>query len=149
MPNLLWLILLQAIVFILILWLVLWLIHRISIKRKGFPLTKQNLSVVHQREIRLSLPYEQAFNICKEAINQLSRITFKQEDYSTGTLIANSRITWSSFGEQIIFNIDAIDDNKTQVRFTSRPLVSTTKFDYGKNLENIERIRHYLMSYVS
>lgn len=148
MPNLLWLILVQAIAFILILWLVLWWIHRISIKRKGFPLTKQNLSVVHQRELRLNLPYEQAFSISKEAIRQLSRI-IKQEDYSTGTLIANSRITWSSFGEQIVFKIDAIDDNRTQVRFTSRPIVPTTKFDYGKNLENIERIRHYLMSYVS
>lgn len=94
MPNLLWLILVLAIAFILILWLILWWTHRISIKRKGFPLTKQNLSVVHRRELRLSLPYEQAFSISKEAIGLLSRITLKREDYSTGTLIANSRITW-------------------------------------------------------
>lgn len=147
MPNLLSLILIQAIAFILILWLVLWWMHRRSIKRRGFSLTKQNLSVVHQRELRLSLPYEQAFTKCKEAILQLSRITLKQEDYSKGMLIANSRISWESFGENIALDIRAIDENTTQVGFTSRPIVSTTKFDYGKNLENVERIRDYLMSY--
>lgn len=147
MLNPLLLVLIQAIVFISILWVVLWWMHHRGIKRKGFPITKQNLSVVQEKELLLSLPYEQAFAVCKEALARLSRITLKREDYSTGTLVANSQITWDSFGEKIVMNIQAIDNDITQVEFASRPIVPTTIFDYGKNLQNVERIRQYLISY--
>ena len=147
MLNLLLLILIQAIAFLIILWLVLGWMHRRGIKRKGFPPSKQNLSVVQERELHLSLPYEQAFAVCKEAIERLSQITLKQVDYSTGRLVANRQMTWESFGEKIVMNIQAINDDATQVEFASRPIVPTTIFDYGKNLQNVERIRQYLISY--
>ena len=121
--------------------------HRIGIKRKGFPLTKQNLSVVREREIRLNLPYEQAFAVCKEALDRLPRIDLKQINQSEGTLIANTRITWESFGEKIVLNIQTSNNNTTKVLFKSRPLIQTTMFYYGKSLANIERIKQFLILY--
>ena len=135
------------IIFFAVVWFTMWLMHRIGIKRKGFPLTKQNLSVVREREIRLNLPYEQAFAVCKEALDRLPRIDLKQINQSEGTLIANTRITWESFGEKIVLNIQTSNNNTTKVLFKSRPLIQTTMFYYGKSLANIERIKQFLILY--
>ncbi|MGB3693989.1 MAG: hypothetical protein WA865_08035 [Spirulinaceae cyanobacterium] len=97
--------------------------------------------------MQLSLPYNQAFAVCREALNQLPRTTLKQENQSTGVLVANCGMTWKSFGEKIVFNIQAVDNKITQVEFASSPTVSTTLLDYGKNLENAERLKSYLTSY--
>ena len=137
------------IIFFAVLWFILWLTHRLGIKRKGFSLTKQNLPVVQKREMQLGLPYEQAFAVSTEALDRLPRITLKSENNSKGMLMANSRITWESFGEKIVLNIQRVDDRTTKVEIVSRPIVPITMFDYGKNLENVERIRGYLMPYAS
>ena len=146
MPNL---VLLAPIwiIFFAVLWFILWILHLLGIKRKGFSLTKQNISVVQKRELRLNLSYQQAFAVCKEVIDRLPRITLEEENQFVGMLIFNSRITWESFGEKIVINIQTVDDSTTKVKFTSRPIVPITMFDYGTNLENVERIQGCLMPY--
>ncbi len=47
-------------------------------------------------------------------------------------------------GDVISFEVHRIDDDRTQVKVSSRPAVPTTLVDYGKNLENVERIISFL-----
>ena len=141
LPILIWIILFTVLYF------VLWLMHRSGIKRKGFPITKQNLSVIQEKEMRLNLPYEQAFAVCKETLNKLPRINLKEENQSRGILVANTQISWESFGEKIGLDIQTVNNSMTKVKFRSRPLIRTTMFDYGKSLANIERIKNCLIPY--
>lgn len=49
--------------------------------------------------------------------------------------------TMRSFGENII-----IEKEENQIRITSKPLVKSTLFDYGKNFMNIEIVKKLIVS---
>jgi hypothetical protein len=121
--------------------------HRQGIQRRGFNPTGQNLAVTHERTMHLRSPYESTFDLCKEALNRLPGTVFKQEDRSKGSLVARSKMKRADWGERIFFEIQSLADDTTRVAFSSRPMMPTTIVDYGKNLENVERIRSYLTPY--
>ncbi len=47
--------------------------------------------------------------------------------------------TLRSFGENII-----IEKEENQIRITSKPMVKSTLFDYGKNFQNVEIIKNLI-----
>lgn len=49
--------------------------------------------------------------------------------------------TLRSFGENII-----IEKQENQIRITSKPMVKSTLFDYGKNFQNVEIVRKIISS---
>ena len=105
---------------------------------------KDITNVYHFRNIELKLPYDKVFNLCIESLKMFKRYKIKKEDYSYGKIIAITGITWKSWGEVISFAIHKIDNNKIQVIISSKPILCTTLVDYGKNLENVEKIVAFL-----
>lgn len=71
-------------------------LHRRGLRQRGFTPTTQNLAVVHRRAMSLRLPYEQAFDRCREALSRLPRTAIQQEDRSIGILVARCGTTWAS-----------------------------------------------------
>jgi hypothetical protein len=53
-------------------------------------------------------------------------------------------MTWKTFGDVISFEVRKIDNDRTQIKVSSRPAVRRTLVDYGKNLENMEKISSFL-----
>ena len=49
--------------------------------------------------------------------------------------------TMRSFGENII-----VEKKKNQLQITSKPMVKTTLFDYGKNFQNVELVKNLIIS---
>ncbi|PSP11891.1 MAG: hypothetical protein BRC49_06850 [Cyanobacteria bacterium SW_10_48_33] len=78
---------------------------------------------------------------------ELPRTVLQLDHRSTGSLVARSQTNWASWGERIFFKIQPGADDITRVTFRSRPQFRFTIVDYGKNLENVERIRGYLTQY--
>jgi hypothetical protein len=66
--------------------------------------------------------------------------TIKQ-DPKTGEIILKSGASWKSWGEIIRIAINETAEMGYQYKVNSKPKLSWTLTDFGKNLENINRIR--------
>jgi len=63
----------------------------------------------------------------------------KISETETGVVL-KSGATWTSWGERVFVSINPINDGHTEIQVESKPLVFTTLFDTGKNLENVVRM---------
>ncbi|MGK7947868.1 MAG: hypothetical protein AB4368_03430 [Xenococcaceae cyanobacterium] len=79
--------------------------HLQGIRRRGFKLTGKNLNIVHKRTMLLRLPYEQAIDVVRAAIDRLPKTALQANKSSRNRLVATSKITRSSWGEKIVFQI--------------------------------------------
>ena len=102
------------------------------------------MDVHHLRSIELQLPYDKAFNLCIESLSLIKKCKIQKENRSQGKIIAKAGMTWKTWGDVISFDMRKIDNNRTQVTVSSRPIVRTTLVDCGKNLENVEKIIRFL-----
>lgn len=98
----------------------------------------------HIRKIMLHLSFDKAFDLCIESVNKIKRSKVVKEDRLNGKIDARGGITWKTFGDKIEFNLKKIDEDYTEVEFSSRPLVAYTIVDYGKNFDNVQIIEGIL-----
>lgn len=82
-----------------------------------------------------------------EALNLLKKINFKGWNlisYSNDTLIYKISISFRSWGEKV--EIKIFDKNKISsvIEISSKPILFTTLFDYGKSDDNINKIKDLL-----
>lgn len=103
----------------------------------------KTMSVRQIKVLELQLPYDKTFDLCIESLDTIGG-TVKQEERSLGKVVSKIGMTWKSFGETVQFDIHKIDDKKTQVQVLSKPALPITLVDYGKNLENVEKITEFL-----
>ena len=120
-----------------------WLHHR-SIKKMPFANSENQVGVHQMRTLRVKLPYETAFGLCKNSLRMIKKGTIQNENSSAGRIEAKAGMTWKTWGERISFDVRKISDRESEVEVSSRPIIRTTLVDYGKNLENVERILLYL-----
>jgi len=120
--------------------LILGFLQSWSVKRISSEKSDEVIGVHHTRTVELRLPYDRAFNLCIESLKLIKKCNVQKEDRSHGKIIAKACATWKSWGEIISFDICKIDDERTQVTVSSRPVLRTTLVDYSKNLENVESI---------
>ncbi len=89
----------------------------------------------------LSRDYDDAFDICLRSLDDLGRkVAVKTRDPAGGEIVANTGMTWKTFGDRIAFRIRKVSDESTEVEVESRPIIPLTMVDYGSNRENIEAI---------
>ncbi len=98
------------------------------------------MEVHHVRHVELRLPYDQAFDLCISSVNAVKKGKIRMEDRPQGRIEARAGLTWTSWGEVISFDLRRIDEDRTRVEVSSKPVLRTTLVDLGKNLENVEKI---------
>lgn len=99
---------------------------------------------IHIRELKLLLPYEKAFDICIASVSSIKGCTIRAHNRNMGRIEAATGINWKTWGDTITFEIQRMDNKNTQVIITSSPSARTTLVDFGKNLENVEKITSYI-----
>lgn len=124
--------------------LILGFLHSRSVKRMPSGKSEEAMDVHHLRNVELWLPYDKVFNLCVESLRLIKKCKIQKEDISQGKIVAKASMTWKTWGDVISFDVRKIDNDRTQVIVSSRPAVRTTLVDYGKNLENVERISSFL-----
>lgn len=134
----------KGIFFGLFMSLILGFLHSRSVKRMPSGKSEKAIGVHHVRNVELQFPYDKAFNLCIESISLIKKCKIQKEDRSQGKIVAKTGMTWKTWGDVISFEVRKIDNDRTQVLVSSRPAVRTTLVDYGKNLENVERISSFL-----
>jgi uncharacterized protein (DUF1499 family) len=117
--------------------------HHWRLKKTGMNPATTNTRVDVQERITLPLPSDQALALCQSAVTQVPKATVVQVDAASATLEARVGMTWASFGERIELSVTPAG-GATEVSIRSRPVLRTTIADYGKNRENVERIRAFL-----
>ncbi len=115
-------------------------LHKRSVRRMPYGEPEGAMEVRHVRHVELRLPYDQAFDLCLSSVRAVRKGKIRGKDRSLGRIEATAGMTWTSWGEVISFDLRRMDENRTRVEVTSRPVLRTTLVDLGKNLENVERI---------
>lgn len=119
-------------------------IHTLSVNRISYSDSKNKMGVHHLRNIELRLSYDMAFDLCIESLCRIKKCTIRKEDRSGGRLTAKAGMTWKTFGDIISFELHRTGDDRIRIQVSSRPLQQTTLVDFGKNLDNVERIVEFL-----
>lgn len=120
------------------------LLHQISTERLKADYSENLLGVHQVRVITLQQSFEDAFDTCGFALEELKKCRITQQDNKLGVLRARTGMTWKSFGEKIMLTVSPAGKNLCKVTASSEPVIWTTIVDYGKNIENIRSIHDSL-----
>lgn len=118
--------------------------HIRAVKRMTYGISEETLGVNHIRNIELQLAYDEALDLCVASLNLIKKCNVRKKDCPSGKIIAKTSMTWKTWGDVISFDVRKIDSDKTGVEVSSRPLLRTTIIDFGRNLENVEKIVAFL-----
>lgn len=100
----------------------------------------KNKNVKQEQTVVVDLPYDQAFDLCLQSLENVRKSRLVEEDRVNGKIVVKVGLNWATWGDKIIYSISKMDDNQTEVNIVSYPIVKTTLIDYGKNAENISLI---------
>jgi hypothetical protein len=101
-----------------------------------------------RERITLPLPVDRARAFCVAVLQAHDRFTAVREEPASGIVRARSRISRLTWGERIECRVQGVEGG-SQVSIRSRPLLRTTIQDFGRNRENVERIRTLLAEHAS
>src|SRR5436190_2857563 len=121
--------------------------HVLRIHSLSFPLPPDPYEVKHVREADLNVPYDTAFDLCRDSLFSLRRSSINKESKSLGRIDAKTGLSWWSWGNRISIHLDKLSDSSTHIQVVCEPIVRTTMVDFGSNLENAEQIILFLTPY--
>lgn len=121
-------------------------LHRRRIRKMGLDPDTVGAAVDVHECITLPLRADQALALCRSAVKRVPGASGIQVNEASATVEARVRMTWISFGERIECRVTP-SDGAAEVSIRSRPTLRTTIVDYGKNLENVRRIRAQLLAH--
>ncbi len=122
-------------------------VHDVLMKIK-YP--DETIPTVNQRlDLELNESYDRVFELCKSSINTIRRGKIIKSEPQNGKIVAGIGVNFYSWGESIIIDVSKIRENRMNVVITSKPILFSQVFDWGKNFENIESIRKFLLKEIS
>jgi hypothetical protein len=116
--------------------------RRKSLKKKGLS-SDEAKELVNTTSIEISDSKELIIDHCINSIQRIKRGKIITKDDNKGFIKAKAGITWDTWGDTITFDIEELQSNTYRINILSRPFLKTTVIDYGKNLDNINRIMEY------
>ncbi|MDR3614795.1 MAG: hypothetical protein P4L53_14650 [Candidatus Obscuribacterales bacterium] len=106
---------------------------------------RETLLGVHQvQALSVERCFDEAFELCASSVLLLRNCRITQQDKELGIINAQTGTTWKSFGEKIMLTVSSTDKDSCTVTISSKPAISTTLVDYGKNVENLRVIEDAL-----
>lgn len=136
--------LISGLIFGFLMFVILGFLHTRAVSKISGVTSRESMSTFQDRNIKLHLPFERAFDLCLASLSEIRRSRIQEEDRSCGKIIARSSVNWKTWGDTISFNIAGTGSEETDVMVSSRPTSWSTIVDYGKNLENVEKIVSFL-----
>ncbi|UCH81351.1 MAG: hypothetical protein JSW20_01745 [Nitrospiraceae bacterium] len=117
-----------------------------SLSRKVMAGTSMHDYGIHQvRHVTTGMPYEQAFSLCIQSLKTIHRCHIISQSRDTGEIRAATGINWKTWSDEIYFRLTG-NEEMTEIEVSSRPSAKSTFVDFGKNLDNVERITRFLRS---
>lgn len=111
--------------------------HRNRLKKNGIKeFSDENLSVSQTKSLNSKLNISELIRKLK---NDPIIGKMKMAEVENGILL-KTNMSWKSWGEEINIMLTSDKDADFEYQISSSPRLKTTLVDYGKNLENINRI---------
>lgn len=120
------------------------ILHKWSVKKMGYKISEKTTSPYQTRNFVLRLPYDKAFELCHHAIYSIKRGRVKMHDKSQGIIDARTGMKWNRNPCIISLKLRKIENNKTHIELSSKPLIPIGVVDFGTSLENVNVIIHFL-----
>jgi len=115
--------------------------HKYRLKKNGVQeITNDNIGVNQARNLKSNLNKK---NLIKKLKTDPIIGKMKMTETENG-IILKTGMTLKSWGEEIKIILKSNQENNYEYLVSSRPKLKTTLVDYGKNLENINRIENAL-----
>ncbi|HEX8600371.1 MAG TPA: hypothetical protein VF952_17865 [Chloroflexia bacterium] len=115
-----------------------WLLAWIASRRRALARPQEAKGLCHWRYLDLAAPYPAALRACADILRSICK-TETTQDPARGVLVAETRANLQSWGSEISFWIDSLDQNYTRVQVLSRPVVPINRFDFGANQRHVNR----------
>jgi len=122
-------------------------LHDMSVKKIAGDDPEGSSGVHQQREIEIPRTFDESFDFCIRSLDSISRSRVIKKNHSLGRIIAEAGLNWKTWGDTISFEISDTGEGSSRIRISSRPAARTTIVDFGKNLQNINRIVSFLESH--
>jgi len=106
--------------------------------------TGAKVTLVNEREVELDGSKREVMDICRHALDVIESCSLLERNEGEGLLRAKAGRSLYSWGENIVIHVQEVQDHRHKVTITSAPAVKTTVIDYGKNLDNVNRIVQFL-----
>lgn len=97
------------------------------------------------RAMDVATPFDAVFLKCVHAL-QAEQARIQLQDIASGRIEASTPMSWRSWGENICVELSRVRADCTRVKLTSTPRLKTTLVDYGKGVQNVERISRLLVA---
>lgn len=104
----------------------------------------EKVKVDQFREVKINLPFQEAINLCLEAIEQNEKYELVKENKEEGIVEAKTGFSLRSWGAKITLNVKELDEKHSRVTINSRPKISTQIMDNHANLKNVNYLQDYL-----
>lgn len=98
----------------------------------------KRINIEQDKIIIVDLDYDNAFEKAKRILKMI-RVKAIKDNKNEGIIVAETGLSWKSFGENLLLEFKKLNDNQTQIRILSKSKIRTTMIDFGKNLENIDK----------
>ena len=114
-------------------------LNNLFVRRTAFK-NSSNEKIDNAKRIRVRLSYSEVFNRCVNALNSIKSCRILKKSQKEGALDAKIGASWKSWGELVSIRLRESSNGIIDVEISSKSAVRTTILDYGKNLDNIEKI---------
>lgn len=121
-------------------------LHWWRVKQAGFDPATVSANVDVRERVCLPLPLDQALELCRSAVRRVPGATDIRVNAAAATVEARVGMTLMSQGQRIECRV-APAGGTAEVSIRSRPSLRTAIIDYGKNHENVHRIRTQLLAH--
>lgn len=122
--------------------IIMMIVQKLHLRKTGN--AGKKVQLINQAEFKLEGTKEQVIELCRNSLDSIKNSSVLEINREAGLIRAKAGMTWYTWGDEITFQIESIGDHNYSVSVTSRPMVKTTLIDYGKNLDNIQKIKSYL-----
>jgi len=115
-----------------------------TVKRLPFKKDTSAFNFAHARSLELALSYNEIMKLCIASLGGIHGTRMREVSYAHGRIIAIVPSTWRYLSQVIAFDVQELGASVCAVKVSSSPAVSAVRVDFGKNLENIEKIVAFL-----
>ncbi len=136
--------LISGVVFGFLMFIILGVLHGRAVGKVVNEKSEETMGIHHVRKLELQISHDKAFDRCIESLDLIKNCNIREQDRSHGKIVAKTTINWKTWGDTISFDVAPMDNGHIKIDISSRPTARTTLVDFGKNLENVEKIKSFL-----
>jgi len=133
----------RAIIFGVSMSLIFILAQLYSLKKSGVTkFTSDNLKVKQSRILKSKLTKQEII----DKLENDTRFTIIKFQENENRIYLKTQTSFKSWGEKITITVHPLENEFNEYKITSRPALSTTLADFGKNFQNVNRIEELIIN---